>query len=414
MRSWGRLSRAFSLLGTLAGLCACVAEPGPYGYGYGRAPRFGTGQSGPLAPFAAPGQPALPERAPGQRVAILLPLTGANAPVGQSMLKAAQLAMAQPNSPPLDSQDTGGTPDGAARAARAALAAGAGILVGPLTAGETAAVAPIARAAGVPVLAFTSDTAQAQAGVWTMGITPAQQVRRLVRAVQGENRSRLAAIVPQNPFGEAVATGLLAGTSDAGLPPPQVLRSAPGGNGLTEDLKQLASAAGLHGPESSAETSPQPASIDALLLGASGEPLQRAVPTLAAYQTGPDHLRLLGTALWAREAPRLGALAGAWYAAPDPATRTAFEQQYAARFGGPPREFASLAFDAASVARAASSPAGFDPAALLRPDGYAGADGTFVLQPDGTLRRGLAVFEIDRTGSHIVQPAPQNLTEPGA
>ena len=43
----------------------------------------------------------------GQRVAILLPLSGARAEIGQTMLHAAQLALDGPDAPPLDAKDTG-------------------------------------------------------------------------------------------------------------------------------------------------------------------------------------------------------------------------------------------------------------------------------------------------------------------
>lgn len=389
----GRLSRAFTLLAALAGVAACVPQPLPGGY---------YGQSGPAAPTPKPA---------GRAIAILVPLTGPNAEVGKSMLNAAQLAVAQTGSPKLESQDTRGTPDGAARAAQAAIAKGAGFLVGPLTAGETAAVAPVARAAGVPVLAFTSDPAMAQPGVWTLGITPAQQVRRLLVAMRAENRPRVAALLPQNAFGNALAAGLLQASTDLGLPPPDVFRhdNAPGA--LNDGLKQLETAERLHVPN---QTATEPARIDGLLLGASGEALRQALPTLASYQNGPDHVRLLGTALWQREATRLGVIAGAWFAGPDPGPRAAFERRYAARYGGSPRDLASLAYDATSVARSVSGADGFNTGALLDPAGFSGADGLFVLLPDGMVRRGLVLFQIDATGARVVQPAPQSLSGPGA
>ena len=123
------LRRAFVLLlGTLA-LAGCG---GGYGYappGYGGAPlRLGGGG-------ASAGGPA------GQRVAILLPLSGARADIGQALLQGAQFALGGPDAPTLDVKDTGGTPDGAAAAAHAAIADGAGLILGPLTSPETAAVA---------------------------------------------------------------------------------------------------------------------------------------------------------------------------------------------------------------------------------------------------------------------------------
>src|SRR4051812_43936068 len=169
----GMLRRAFVLLlGTVA-LAGCGGGSGygPRGIGPVPVPLMG-GQPGAGGPT-------------GQRVAILLPLSGARADIGQAMLHAAQLALDAPGAPPLNAKDTGGTPEGAAAAARAAISEGCGLVLGPLTSAETAAVAPIARPAGAAVLAFTNDPSQAQPGVWTLGITPGQQVRRLVAAAQG-------------------------------------------------------------------------------------------------------------------------------------------------------------------------------------------------------------------------------------
>ena len=116
-------------------------------------------------PAPLPVRPPPPTVAPAIReLTLLAPLTGPNAERGQALVNAAQLALTEPGSPVLDVRDTAGTPQGATVAATAALAAGARLFIGPLTAGETAAVAAVARPAGVPVLAFTNDTAQAQPG----------------------------------------------------------------------------------------------------------------------------------------------------------------------------------------------------------------------------------------------------------
>ncbi len=414
-----RFVRAWTLLAALAGLAACVADTGDAGYGR------------PAVVGATP--PMAPPGSPGRRVTILLPLTGPTAEIGQAMLRAAQLSLDQPGAPTLDARDTGGTPGGAADAAKLAIAAGTGMLLGPLTAGETAAVAPLAKAAGTPVLAFTSDASLAQPGVWALGITPAQQVRRLVLAVQGEGKTRVAAVLPTNAFGDAMAGAATAAAGGAGLAAPSVIRYGNGfaplnaalktvsaydaRRGAAEQPDQAARASGdAAGDRRRATAGRQPLSpppIDALLLGAAGEQLGQALPLLAFYEIGPEQVRILGPALWGREASRLSALAGAWYAAPDPAQRAPFEQSYAAKYNAPPRDLASLAYDAAGVARVAADSGGFAPGALTRPEGFTGADGLLGLQPDGQTRRGLAIFEIDHDGSHVVQPAPQSLQAPG-
>lgn len=418
-RQW--FGRAFTFLAAAAGLAACVAESG--GVGYGRP-----------APFSAgPGTAVVPQQsAGGSGIAILLPLTGSNAEVGQTLLRAAQLSFDRPGAPPIDARDTGGTPEGAAEATRQALAGGVRLILGPLTAGETAAVAPVAKAAGIPVLAFTSDASQARPAIWTLGVTPAQQVRRLVLAVQAEGKTRVGAVLPQNAFGDALATGLANAASAASLTEPRILRFGSSFSSLDAALKdisgynnrrgaieqqqQAARARGdADGRRNVAEIgrqNPPSAPIDALLLAVAGDQLGQAVPLLTFYDISPDQVRIVGPAYWARETSRLVAVPGVWYAAPDPAQRASFGQQYSAKYGAPPRELSSLAFDAAGVARIVSD-SGFTPDALTRPEGFAGADGVFALQPDGQVRRGLAIFEVGRNGSRIVQPAPQSLSAPG-
>ena len=420
-----RLSRASWLLRGALGLsaalalAACVNQPGAGRYG---------------SPYAAGQDPNGARQAiPGRRVAVLLPLTGPNADLGQSLLRAAQLSFTVPGSPPLDQQDTGGTPEGAANAAQAAIAAGDGIIIGPLTASETAAVAPLARAAQIPVLAFTSDAAQAQPGVWTLGLTPAQQVRRLILAEQAENKTRISAVVPQNPFGDALANSLTDVTASAALPPPRVLRAPSNFAGMNDALKSISdygnrrgliearqrAARASHdaaGRQEAAELGREPIPpppMDALMLGVAGDLLGQSVPLLTFYDIGPSEVRILGPATWARDAARLPNLAGAWYAAPDPALRAGFNQQYSAAYNQPPRDYASIAFDAAGIARAVATPNGFSLQALTRLEGYVGADGLLALQPDGQVKRGLAIFEIDRGGSHMIDPAPQSFAAPG-
>ena len=395
-----RLSQASAslrtaMLATLLPLSACVVPPGPASYG-----------ASPLNVGALPSQ-AIPLPGPGgatpRRVALLLPLSGPNADVGQSMLKAAQLSFAQPGSPELDTRDTRGTPDGAAQAARGALAAGDTLVLGPLTSPETLAVAPLTRAANVPMLAFTSDATVAQPGVWPLGITPAQQVRRLLAAAVADNRTRIAAVLPQGAYGDAMATGLMDAIAATGLPPPRIRRTSTTVAGISAGLRDVSDYAARH----SATDTPPPAPVDALVLGVSGPVLAQVVPLLPASDLPPGTVRILGPATWARDAANLPGLTGAWFAAPDPAPRTTFAQQYAARYNIPARDFASIAFDAAGIARVTAGPAGFDPASLTRPEGFAGADGVLALSPDGRVRRGLALMEVGPGGPRLIQPAPQ-------
>ncbi len=368
-------------------------------------------------------------------IAILAPLNGPNSERGRALVNAAKLALAAPGSPALDVKDTGGTAEGAAAAAAQAIAAGAGLIIGPLTTQETAAAAAPARRAGVPLLAFTSDPAQAQPGVWTLGLTAGQQVRRLVGAATTQGKTRFAALLPATPFGQAMASALTSATSSAGVGNPDVRMHAGGTNAIGAAVRDVSgyatrrapldakikTARELHTAEGRAEARAlsqqaiDPPPFDALLLADTGSQLAEVTSFLGYYDVDAPNVRLLGPALWALAEARDGAsLKSAWYAAPDPASRADFDQRYTAANGSPAPGLADFAYDAASIARVlAQEGVGYTPARLCRPEGFAGADGVFALLPDGTVRRGLALFEIRAGGPEMIEPAPANLSAPG-
>jgi branched-chain amino acid transport system substrate-binding protein len=394
-------------------LAGCVGVSGGPGYG-GAA--YGTP---PLGGGAAGG---------GRPVAILLPLTGAHADLGQSMLQAAQLALAAPGAPKLDVRDTGGTPEGAATAARAAIAAGAALILGPLTSGETAAVAPLARSAGIPVLAFTNDPSQAQPGVWPLGITPVQQVHRLVEAAKAQGKSSFAGLLPESDFGHAMGSAL-----EQAAPGATVRYYGQGMNAINLATRSISGYASRRGPidaqiraaraletpegrqqaQELAKSSIPPPPFDTLLLADSGTPLAEIASLLPYYDVYPSSVRILGPAQWGLPGSGGGQFGGAWYAAPDPAARSAFEQAFGAKYGGSPSPLDDLAYDAAGIALALDTRQGVSMAALTQPQGFVGSDGLLILLPDGHVRRGLAVFSVQRGGAQMVEPAPSSPGTPG-
>jgi hypothetical protein len=423
------IRRTFVLLAGTVALAGCVgaAQPGgslPYGTsGYG-APPVG------VASFPPPST-SVP---PGHGIAILAPLTGPNADRGAALVRAAQMALAAPGSPTLDVRDTGGTAAGAAGAASAAISAGAGLIIGPLTSAETAAAAGPARQAGVPILAFTNDPSQAQPGVWTLGITPLQQVRRLVGTLAAQGKTRFAAALPQNDFGQAMGAALTQAVTSAGLAAPNIRTYAGDTNAMAATIRDLSDYADRRGPIDAqiraaraqhdadgrrkvaelTRAAIPPAPFDALLLADTGDALATVAALLPYYDIDPPAVRVIGPALWASPLARAGAgLNGAQFAAPDPAARSDFDQKYTQAAGSSAPGIADFAYDAASIGRVVAQEGGFSAASLCRLQGFAGVDGVLALLPDGTVRRGLALFEVQRGGPVMVEPAPDSLSAPG-
>ena len=354
-----------------------------------------------------------------QRIAILLPITGPQASLGAAMQQAAQLALGT-DGPQLDVQDTAGTPAGAAAAIKAALAAHDTLVIGPLTAQETAAAAALAD--GVPILAFTSDRQQARPGVWTLGLEPEQQVERLVQVLVAHGKTRIVAVLPDNLFGAALAAGLARAAAPLPQPPDvhryvtgrwasldQALHEATGyadRRGAIEARAKAVRDAGGDTAEDEAKTISAepvpPPNFDALLLAESGPLLKQTAAALPGLDIHIPEVQVAGPATWAREASNVQGLVGAWYAAPDPVAREDFVRAYTARYHTPPIPLADIAYDAARIARNAVQ----NPAILTRPQGFVGVDGPFALQADGQVRRSLAVFALAPGGAQTIETAP--------
>jgi branched-chain amino acid transport system substrate-binding protein len=340
------------------------------------------------------------------RVGILLPFSNGSAAtraLAQSMLKAAQLALFDARNPNiiLLTADEGGSPDAAAQGARNLLAQGAEIIVGPLFAQSVSAVAPIARDRGVPVISFSTDRSVAGDGVYLLSFQPENEVKRVIDFAASQGRVNFAALVPQSVYGERVAKAF------------QDEVTAKGGT-VTDIEHFTATPDGITAPAPAAAASKP----DAILVAQGGVLLRDAAPGLAASGVDGKKIKLLGTGLWDDPAnARETALSGSWFAAPSPAADEAFSAKYRAAFGGAAPQLSTLAYDAVSLAAllAGGQPYHrFTATALGDPNGFAGVNGIFRFNPDGTSERGLAVLGVDPNGFTTVSPAPATFQPQGS
>jgi branched-chain amino acid transport system substrate-binding protein len=369
-------------------------------------------------------------------VAMLVPLTGPLAPYGEALANAAKLVFPAGSSPGLDVRDTGGTPQGAAAAAQAAIAAGDGIILGPLTSPEAHAVAPIAASAGVNVLSFTNDTTVGAPGIWPLGISPRQQVDRVMEVAADKGRTQVAALLPDSDFGRRLASEISSESSRLSEPSPQIVffdqsfnsvnmavrdisDFASRGQEIENEIRQARNLDTAAGREQARELEHQqipPPPFNTLFIGATrADTLAELATFLPYYDVNQPQVQFLGPALWAPLAPQMAhqpVLTGAMYAAPDPAAAASFNAKYQATYGAAPPAIADLGFDAAAIAKVAASQGGYTSSVLTAPAGFTGTDGTLVLEPTGQVQRGLAVFQVAPGAPATVAPAPTQLAPP--
>jgi len=370
----------------------------------------------PPAPKAEPKpapkpQPPAPKPAPqvatpgAIQVAVLLPLSGNAATLGNAMLNAAQLALFElaDNELTLLPFDSKGTAEGAEAAARQALAQHVDIIVGPLFAAEVRAVASVAAPAHISVLSLSADRSVAGNGTYVMGFLPGPQAIAVSDFAAAAGKLRQAVLAPANDYGRRVATELNNAAQPLGVSLGPIEYYDPAALDLAPVLKRLL--AGRKGDD---------IGFDALLLPDDGARLRRVGEQWAAQGIEPGQVQLLGTMLW--DEAKLGEpFAGAWFAAAPAAGFADFSRRYQAAFAAEPPRLASLAYDAAALTMVLARRNGHDFSVgfLTNPQGFAGVDGLFRLKPDGTIERAYAIKQVvPGAAAREIQPAATSFTPP--
>lgn len=340
----------------------------------------------------------LPDRRNSIKVAMLVPLSGREANLGQALFNAAQLSLFEnaPDQIELVVEDTRGDPSQAARAAEKVLNQGAKVIIGPLFSSETQAVARIAAQHNVPVLTFSNNHDVAGGNVYILGFMPGQQIFRLLDVARGNGINTVGILVPRNQYGQLIRQQAEKYAKMLGVNIGLIEEYMPGSTDMSIHASRILQSG-----------------VGAILIPEGGEQLKIMVSSLLHNQVDPNKVRLLGTGQW--DTPDIyqnATLAGAWFVSGPISMREQFIQSYQKTYGTVPPRLATLAYDAISMvsylANNSPQPNSFPVHMLTQPRGYQGIDGIFKLSPDGTVQRGLAVYEITAgSGLTVVSPAPR-------
>ena len=380
-QAWGTVMKRLGAAAGLLALAACQTM----------VPRRAPAPAPAPAPVETPTPvgPELPDDSNRHRIAMLVPLSGPNAAVGQSIANAANLAVL----------DTGGkriritmydTATGPAAAAARAVNEGNKIILGPLLADDVRLVAPTARKAQVPLISFSNDTSVAGDGTFIMGYTPAQSIDRVVRFARSKGMTKFAGLTPAGVYGQRASNILLRSVESAG--------------GQVVSLQSY-SRGGVAAAIAKMGSSP----YDAVLIADSARNASQAVTLL---RKGAPAAKILGTELWNTEnsITTLAPLHGAWFASVPDGLYRQLASKYRLRFGTSPYRIASMGYDAVLlVSRIAQDwriGSVFPVARLLDEGGFTGIDGPFRFRPDGSVERALEVQQVGASGLSVVSPPP--------
>lgn len=344
-------------------------------------------------PAPEPSETALPSDTGRHRIALLVPLSGDAASVGQAIANATTMALLDTKSDNLRIT-TYDTASGVGAAAKKAIADGNKLILGPLNADAVPAVQAAARPAGVPVIAFANDAAVASADVFVIGLLPEQSIRRSVAYARSKGAARFAVLAPAGDYGTRAVSALENALRDYGGSLTARESYARGNTSIVSAAARLRAAGGY----------------DTVLIADSARLGIDAAGEL--NKSSRNRTRIIGTELWSGEAAlaKSAALNGALFAAVSDQRFARFAESYASRFGSQPYRVATLGYDAVllslRVARDWKVGTPFPKNELFDKGGFLGVDGAFRFSRSGVVERALEVREIRGGEVTPVDPAP--------
>ncbi|MCK0100635.1 penicillin-binding protein activator [Qipengyuania sp. S6317L1] len=357
----------------------------------------------PPAPTPEPSATALPSDATRHRVALLVPMGGSAAQVGQSLANATTMALLDTASRDSSTDNlritTYDTSSGASAAARQAIADGNKLILGPLLADNVAAVEAVAGPANVPAIAFSNDASVASSTTFIMGHTPEQSVARSVQYARKNGSSNFAALFPEGDYGRKAFSALQNSLSDFGGSLVGAESYARGNTSIVSAAQRLRTRGGY----------------DTVLIAEGARLSIMAAPYLRS--DGAQGTRLLGTELWSGGSAitRTRDVDGALFSAVSDGRFRRFSDSYEARFGTKPFRIATLGYDAVlltlRIAQDWRVGDDFPKSRLYDRGGFVGVDGAFRFGRSGVAERALEVRQVRGNQVVAIEAAPGSFSQ---
>lgn len=355
------------------------------------------------------------------KVALLLPLSGQHAKLGQAMLDASLLAIEDQRKRGslarkiiFVPKDSGADQATALAAINSLESAAPDVIVGPVfSTGLQALDIALSQGSAVankPILSFSNNASLARKNRYLLGFDPRQQVSRVVEyAADKEGRRKIAALLPNDAYGKLIEQSLRMSAERSGISVAAIEFYPAGAVDLSLEIEALFGMSAMD----NAIPSPQ-YNFDALLLPEGGERLRNIVQVFNRLRVDQSRFQILGSGQWDDDTTLYNeTIDSAVYPGSEPEKWLSFRNHFKNTYGYTPPRLASISYDAASLVNtvAIRGQDGFDAQFLLNPSGFYGpVDGLFRLRSDGLSERGLAVLSPSIRGPELVERQPRTFS----
>lgn len=380
--------------------------------------------------------------APVHRMAVLLPLSGNNSNIGESIRTSIETAVLQ-NAPQNLSVSFHDTVKDDGAAITEVLSENPEIIIGPIFSKDAQTLKSI-KPETLPVLSFTSDANALGNGVMTMALMPTNSIEAIIKEMETDGIKNMLVLAPQTKSGELMAGTAVKASEIYNIPAVGVFfYKENDSDSIKETIKQASmndarTAANTKAREILSDiltkerlTAIEKSSLslqlerlsktdtlgkvpyDAVLFLGNGDDSKNLASFLRYYGVDSRAAKFYGTAMWeGSDIVNDFTMQGAKYAIL-PETSQDFSNLYEQVSGNKPNRLATFGYDAANMAIGMIYSPKSEVAYLLDPSGYIGTDGLFRLKPTGESERALRIVKISGNGElEIVRDAPSNFLTP--
>ena len=375
-------------------------------------------------------------------MAVLLPLSGDNATIGQTIRTSVETAVLHSAPKNLSVSFYDSTTD-LPETIKSILATDPDVIVGPVFSKNVRTLRD-AKPTELPVISFTSDAESVGNGVMTMALMPTNGIESIVREMTSDEIKHFIILAPDTPSGRMMSGAAKQVAQNYELPLVGVFYYT---EQDSDSIKETARTAAMHTTRVAAHTRARqvlsdiltnetltpaeetslnlqlekldktetlgPVPYDAVLFLGNGDDTKTLASFLRYYDVGARDARFYGTTMWDdSDIASDFTMTGAKFA-----TMPDINQNFAALYehvsGTQPNRMATFGYDATNMAIGMIYSTKSNATYLLDPSGYMGTDGLFRLKPDGTSERSLRIVQLDGSGTpREIKSAPINFIRP--
>jgi len=339
-------------------------------------------------------------------VALLVPFGSGesnNDLLATSLQNAAQLAVSDLGDVKIDLRiyQTAGSAQGAAEAATKAANEGAKIILGPVFGDGANAAGAAVASRGLSVLSFSNNTEIAGGNVFVLGHTFQNTANRLIKYAASQGQNKVLVVHADNLTGQVGRKAVEQAAKAAGME-------------FTGSASYVFSQQGVIAAVKDIAKQVLDTETDTIVFASD---TAGALPILAQLlpENGvdPKKIKFMGLTRWdiPTQTLSLTGLQGGWFALPDPSMSGSFRDRYIQAYGQRPHPLAGIAYDSVAAVGALIASGKSDALSksnLTQRSGFAGVNGVFRLLPDGSNERAMAIVEIEKKQTKVIDPAPRS------